>query len=127
MKCFDLVESVLNKDLNKSKNSTHSEISTIEETLKRLKEFHISLIANYRHFHLFLQPSVLFSWIMGATILIFNLYTVVLIHSDKAEANWLIEVEWYASISSLVIYLLVAEYVQNVVSNFQNLPFNFVS
>lgn len=125
-KCFNQVKIVLKQNLSKLEENNPQTSETrrtlkrlsLEQNLKRLRLFCMSLNVNNRQLNLFMQPSMLFGFIVGGVMLVFNCYTVVLIHSKVLEADPLIEMRSFASALSLIIFLYIVDYAHNVVSNY---------
>lgn len=129
-KCFDKIRSILNQHLKASENLTYSTESPespnhqllLEENLKRLKMFHSSLMENYKQLNSFMQPSILFCFLVGIILLVFNCYTVVLLYgNDKIVGGGLIiQLRSYGAILIYLMFLMVNEYMYNVVSSLIN-------
>lgn len=115
-KCFNQIKSVLNQHLNNDFIAIQKEI-LLEQTLKRLKMFYISLIGNFRQFNSFIQPSITISMLVGVAMLVFDCYIVVLTYGKVIEADPIIETRSYATIVSMIVFSYIIEYINSVVSN----------
>lgn len=122
-KCFENLVGVLVPDPKESNKSdfTKPEITQAFPTNKsvslyRITSMYMTLVWNYRYSTAFLQPTMIFVWILNVVLLICQFYILLLVWDGEMERDPLVEIRTYLAVTCLLVNLITTEMVSNAVS-----------
>lgn len=114
---FDNLRNVLlpeHKDINvESEIAQYSKV----DSLKRINNVYMSLLWNYRHSLAFLQPTVVFIWIMMVALLICQFYILLLVYDGEIKGDPMLVIRSFLSVFPVVVNLIATEKLNNTVSS----------